>query len=293
MASYIIHGDDVTFDGKISYILYFTLFPESEAEQRMAKLRQNLKQAYPHAGMEDDDSPVFQDFKTVQQFLHGGGLPFECWRALLCNEPVHMDKAAVHQMQVMFTAFPEINIGKLTFNLQFRDVPTSQMVYLHHCNSNGAKIRFDAWGVSLSVHEMYQQFLKKMNFYGEHGQLAHLIELNRFGQMEDVSYIMKNEKPRMYGIISGDEGWNHIPAELAEARIQPDWSSRDFVEFITFGSNFLLLNLVDSPAAKRYRENQTSFGGTYYGGMNPYFVLNPAVAGVNHGIIYAVELVMP
>ena len=41
MASYIIHGDDVTFDGKISYILYFTLFPESEAEQRMAKLRQN------------------------------------------------------------------------------------------------------------------------------------------------------------------------------------------------------------------------------------------------------------
>ena len=292
MASYIIHGDDVTFDGKISYILYFTLFSESEAEQRMAKLRQNLKQAYPHAGMEDDDSPVFQDFKTVQQFLHGGGLPFECWRALLCNEPVHMDKAAVHQMQVMFTAFPEINIGKLTFNLQFRDVPTSQMVYLHHCNSNGAKIHFDAWGVSLSVHEMYQQFLKKMNFYGEHGQLAHLIELNRFGQMEDVSYIMKNEKPRMYGIISGDEGWNHIPAELAEARIQPDWSSRDFVEFITFGSNFLLLNLVDSPAAKRYRENQTSFGGTYYGGMNPYFALNPAVAGVNHGIIYAVELVM-
>jgi len=103
---------------------------------------------------------------------------------------------------------------------------------------------------------------------------------------------MKNEKPRMYGIISGDEGWNHIPAELAETRIQPDWSSRDFVEFITFGSNFLLLNLIDSPAAKRYRENQTSFGGTYYGGMNPYFALNPPVAGVNHGIIYAVELVM-
>ena len=68
----------------------------------------------------------------------------------------------------------------------------------------------------------------------------------------------------MYGIISGDEGWNHIPEELADARIQPDWSSRDFVEFITFGSNFLLLNLIDSPAAKRYRENQVAFRGTYY-----------------------------
>ena len=34
------------------------------------------------------------------------------------------------------------------------------------------------------------------------------------------------------------------------------------------------------------------FGSNYYGGMNPYFALNPSVAGVNHGIIYAVELVM-
>jgi hypothetical protein len=165
------------------------------------------------------------------------------------------------------------------------------MVYLHHCNGNGAKITFKD-GTALSISEMYQQVLKEMNFYGKHGQLAHLIEINRFGDLEDVAVIMQQEKKRMYGIISGDEGWNHIPEELADARIQPDWSSRDFVEFITFGSNFLLLNLIDSPAAKRYRENQVAFGGTYYGGMNPYFALNPEVAGVNHGIIYAVELVM-
>ena len=202
-----------------------------------------------------------------------------------------MEKAAVHQLQVMFTAFPEINIGKMTFNLQFQEAGTSQMVYLHHCNGNGAKITFKD-GTALSISDMYQQVLKEMNFYGKHGQLAHLIEINRFGNLDDVAVIMQQEKKRMYGISSGDEGWNHIPEELADARIQPDWSSRDFVEFITFGSNFLLLNMIDSPAAKRYRENQVAFGGTYYGGMNPYFVLNPEVAGVNHGIIYAVELVM-
>ncbi|MBQ2119380.1 MAG: hypothetical protein II197_00275 [Peptococcaceae bacterium] len=243
------------------------------------------------AHTEEDDNEIFRDFKIVQEFLHGGGLPSQCWRLLLCNEPVTMEKAAVHQLQVMFTAFPEINIGKMTFNLQFQDAGTSQMVYLHHCNGNGAKITFKD-GTALSISEMYQQVLKEMNFYGKHGQLAHLIEINRFGDLEDVAVIMQQEKKRMYGIISGDEGWNHIPEELADARIQPDWSSRDFVEFITFGSNFLLLNLIDSPAAKRYRENQVAFGGTYYGGMNPYFALNPEVAGVNHGIIYAVELVM-
>ena len=286
-----IYGDDTTFDGKISYILYFTLFPEQESAQRMKTLKADMLRNYPMAHTEEDDNEIFRDFKIVQEFLHGGGLPFQCWRLLLCNEPVTMEKAAVHQLQVMFTAFPEINIGKMTFNLQFQDAGTSQMVYLHHCNGNGTKITFKD-GTALSISDMYQQVLKEMNFYGKHGQLAHLIEINRFGNLDDVAVIMQQEKKRMYGIISGDEGWNHIPEELADARIQPDWSSRDFVEFITFGSNFLLLNLIDSPAAKRYRENQVAFGGTYYGGMNPYFALNPEVAGVNHGIIYAVELVM-
>lgn len=286
-----IYGDDTTFDGKISYILYFTLFPEQESAQRIKTLKEDMLRNYPMAHTEEDDNEIFRDFKIVQEFLHGGGLPFQCWRLLLCNEPVTMEKAGVHQLQVMFTAFPEINIGKMTFNLQFQDAGTSQMVYLHHCNGNGAKITFKD-GTALSISEMYQQVLKEMNFYGKHGQLAHLIEINRFGDLEDMAVIMQQEKKRMYGIISGDEGWNHIPEELADARIQPDWSSRDFVEFITFGSNFLLLNLIDSPAAKRYRENQVAFGGTYYGGMNPYFALNPEVAGVNHGIIYAVELVM-
>ena len=291
MSHSVIYGDTVTFDGKISYILYFTLFPEQNASQRMGRLKQEIKAAYPRTLFQEDASPIFDDFKTVQEFLHGGGLPFDCWRALLCDEPVTMEKAAVHQLQILFTAFPEINIGKLTFNLQFRNATTSQMVYLHHCNGNGAPISF-ADGTAWSVTQMYQQILKKLHLYGEHGQLAHLIEINRYGTLEDVPYIMEHEKKRMYGIISGDEGWNHIPESLAAERIQSAWSSRDFVQFITFGSNFLLLNLVDSPAAQKYRENQQRFGGSYYGGMNPYFALNPVVAGVNHGIIYAVELVM-
>ncbi|MBQ2994064.1 MAG: hypothetical protein IJD56_01055 [Peptococcaceae bacterium] len=291
MTQYNIYGDNLVCDGKTSYILYFSLFEETEAAQRMSTLRTDLANTYPQALFEDAEHPIFQDFKTAQEFLHGGGLPFECWRMLLCDTPVRMEKASVYKLQVLFTAFPEINIGKLTFNLQFRDTPTSEMVYLHHCNSNGAKLFFEN-GQAFSIKELYDLILNKMQFCGKHGQIAHLIEINRFGTIEEVPYIMQHEKKRLYGIISGDEGWNHIPYELAEERIKADWSSREFVEFITFGSNFLLLNLVDSPAAQQYRENQTGFGGTYYGGMNPYFGLNADIAGVNHGIIFSVELVM-
>ena len=291
MMQYYIHGDDVTFDGKISYILYFSLFEEHNAQQRMNSLKHDFKIAYPNALFENDDHPIFKDFKTAQDFLHGGGLPFDCWRVLLCDTAVTMEKASVNQLQILFTAFPEINIGKLTFNLQFKDTPTSEMVYLHHCNSNGAKLIFDDH-TAYSVKEIYDRVLQKLRFTGKHGQTAHLIEINRFGNIEDISYIMQNEKKRLYGMISGDEGWNHIPQDLADARIQADWSSRDYVEFITFGSNFLLLNLVNSAAAQNYRMNQTNFGGTYYGGMNPYFAMNASIAGVNHGIIFSVELVM-
>lgn len=163
-----IYGDDVTFDGKISYIFYFSLFHEREIETRMPGLKQEIKLAYPQALFQEDDSPIFQDFKIVQEFLHGGGLPFQCWRALLCDVPVRMERAAVYRLQVLFTAFPEINIGKLTFKLQFAEATTSQMVYLHHCNGNGAPIGF-ADGTARSVTEMYQQILKKLQFSGAHG----------------------------------------------------------------------------------------------------------------------------
>ena len=291
MTQYNIYGDDTTFDGKISYILYFTLFEDTDITQRMRTLKHDFTCAYPDALLEDADYHVFQDLKTAKDFLHGGGLPFDCWRVLLCDTPVTMEKASAHRLQLLFTAFPEINIGKLTFNLQFKDTPTSEMVYLHHCNSNGAKLHF-VNGDAFSIGEIYHKVLRTMQFYGKHGQTAHLIEINRFGNIDDVSEIMQNEKKRMYGIISGDEGWNHIPEELANERITADWSSRDYVEFITFGSNFLLLNLVDSLGAQNYRVNQKSFGGTYYGGMNPYFAMNAAIAGVNHGILFSVELVM-
>lgn len=299
MGQPIINGDTITLDGKISYIIYFTLFSEQTAAQQLGTQPQNsplwrrIEQSYPQAvlQMEAEENPIFRDFKITQEFLHGGGLPFECWRVLLCDQAVSMELAPVDKLQVLFTVFPEINIGKLTFNLQFTEATTSQLVYLHHCNGNGALLTL-ADGQQASVNTMIEQILQTLQLLGVHRQLAHLTEINRFGGIDEINQLMAQEKKRMYGIISGDEGWNHIPDALAEERIQPAWSSRDFVQFITFGSNFLLLNLIHSPAAQRYRDNQRNFGGQYYGGMNPYFALDPAIAGVNHGIIYAVELVM-
>lgn len=288
-----IFGDTITCDGKISYIQYFTLYPEKESAEKIAGLKDQIRQEYPSCHFQDEEelTPILQDFQTVQQFLHGGGLPFECWRALLCDVPVSMELANVQRLQIMCSVFPEINIGKMTFNLQYSDIPVSQMVYLHHCNSNGARITFPN-GEKYSISEMLTHFISRMHLSGAHHQSAHLIEINRFGTVDLLADVMANHKKALYGIISGDEGWNHIPQSLAEERIHCDWSSRNYVSFTVFGTNFLLMNLIHSSEAVKYRENQLAFGSEYYGGMNPYFALNPAIAGVNHGIIFSVELVM-
>jgi hypothetical protein len=41
-----------------------------------------------------------------------------------------------------------------------------------------------------------------------------------------------------------------------------------------------------------YRANRLNFDHTYYGDMDPYFTLDSDTAGVNHGILFSLELVM-
>lgn len=288
-----ITGDDIKIKGKSSHIVYFSLFGENETQDFEA-LYQRIRDHYPNATFEEEageEHHIFRDFKIVREFLHGGGLPFASKRILLMDRRIGMEKADVCKMQMMCTIFPEINICKLTFNFQFEAATTSQLVYLHHCNGNGAKIIFSEES-SFSVQELLDQFMRNVQLKGRHFQKAYLVEINSLGDMGDVSRIMKEESKRLYGIISGDEGWNYIPESLAEDRIKTDWSSREYVSFTAFGENFLLLNLIDSEAARQYRENQRNFGSRYYGGINPYFTIDPVMAGLNHGIMYAVETVM-
>ena len=96
MTQYNIYGDDIRFAGKTSYIMYFSLFEEAAAEQRMYTLPKDFQKTFPNAYYEDADHPIFHDFQIAQNFLHGGGLPFECWRVLLCDIPVSMVKASVY-----------------------------------------------------------------------------------------------------------------------------------------------------------------------------------------------------
>lgn len=80
MGQSVIAGDNITFDGKISYIIYFTLFSEQEAARQLGTqpqnslLRRRIAQVYPQAIFQDgvEEHSVFRDFKITKEFLQIG-----------------------------------------------------------------------------------------------------------------------------------------------------------------------------------------------------------------------------
>lgn len=96
----------------------------------------------------------------------------------------------------------------------------------------------------------------------------------------------------VYGIITGDEGIGYIPNELCQERLKLHWSSRKFVDVIAFGKNVLVLNSkTTSTTGKKYMEFQREWNLRYNGSDNrmKYFTTRPCMAGLDHGILQAVE----
>ena len=121
---------------------------------------------------------------------------------------------------------------------------------------------------------------------------TYLLEIKRFGDYEDAESLIAGESEKLYGMMTGDEGWRNVPHAMAAQRMENAWGSRDFMRLVAFGSNSLFINLSGSQLSGEYKENRRSFDARFYGDMNPYFLMDSSVAGVNHGIIFSMELVM-
>ena len=96
----------------------------------------------------------------------------------------------------------------------------------------------------------------------------------------------------VYGLITGDEGIGFIPNELCQERLKLHWSSRNFVDVIAFGKNVLVLNAkTTSTNGLDYMEFQRQWKLLYNGSENrmKYFTTRPCMAGLDHGILQAVE----
>lgn len=300
---------EVDIDANICYHFSFSIYDEevglrTDDEQ---ELRDAIRQAYPTAVFHDEaaaeEEVFFKELAIGERFLHGGGLPFNCFRVLLKDYDlqfgletrsaagIRKKEYDIKETTAFITVFPESDTVQVCICLSVMDAEENDYVYFRHVQGNGAKLR-NKDGRMLSIRDVFNEISGCLHRNVSDIAENYFLEIKRFGLHESVEEIVQTEPKLLYGMMTGDEGWKHVPAELAAQRLQNAWGSREFIRLICFGSNSIFFNLSQSPSAVNYRANRQNFDHSYYGDMDPYFSLDSDTAGLNHGILFSMELVM-
>jgi len=287
---------DYRFDARVNYQYSMSLFTQEDErsnEEKISHIYNHLKKNFSCLADWEEEAktdPVFSEIATVQNFLHGGGLPFACSRFLLRDLHLTFDDLPAEESAVILTVFPEFNAAQLKFCFKTKDRTTDEMIYLRQIFCGSAKFTaFD--GRKGTMQEWANRVMEAMDANCTNPELTYFVEIKDVGAEITVDELVDKEAQRLYGIMTGDEGWQFVPKALADERMSQSWGSREFTRVIIFGANGLLLNLVNSKASGDYLLRQHDFGGRCYGGINPYFLVNSDVAGLCHGVFHAQETV--
>ena len=296
-------------DANICYHFSFSIFDEEVGLRTddENELRDAIRKAYPTAVFDDEDAakeePFFKELAVGQGFLHGGGLPFDCFRVLLKDYDLQFtletqSSAGLRRRQyeiadtaVFMTVFPDSDTVQVFVCLSVLNAAENDYVYFRHVQGNGAKL-MNHDGRRLSIKDIFGEVSQCLNRNITDVIETYLLEIKRFDDYEDADDILKDHPEVVYGIMTGDEGWKHVPSDMAAARLENRWGSRDFIRLVSFGANSVFFNLSQSAKAADYRAERENFDHSFYGDMNPYFSMDSNVAGVNHGILFSMELVM-
>jgi hypothetical protein len=283
-----------SISGSVCYLRYVYLKNREGnwLETLLTALQRTYKTVYTDDEAGRAQSPLLRDLTTTKDFLYGGNLPFSVRRIVIGGFSVRSERFSIDDAQLVVTAYPRVGVISVAVGLEIRSASTEDFVFLRHMQGNGEPISvtFSGQTQTTTVNLLAQSVLEAAGLPLGNAQNFYLVELHDVNGCDNVPDLIEREPQRLYGILTGDEGWEYLPRELAVDRLSHRWSSREFVSVIAFGSGFLLLNLWDSPEAQRYRSHQDRFFHAYYGEMNPYFLLKSPMAGVNHGLFFAVEI---
>lgn len=283
----------------ISYQFSFSYYKEDRidhVEIQPEILKQRVREAFPNCIFEDDpeaeNHPFFKDYRTAKGFLHGGGLPFKNFRFLFDQYQLKIEEAEIGHSSVLMTIFPEVSIAQIQVFLNVKNSNKDFLVYMRHVQGNGRKLH-NRDGRDLSIRDIYNEVKDSLGCEITDVEETYLIEITKFDDYESAELLFEENSQALYGMMCGDEGFRHVPEDLAKLRLSANsWGSREFTKLAAFGSNTVFANLNQSRLAIEYRENRRSFDHQFYGDIDPYFLIKSDYAGINHGVIFSSELVM-
>lgn len=265
----------LTASGKVCFMQYFTLDGRTHP-----------------AGDETDGfaaEGIRQEFQNAENFLHGGKLHFPADRFFVGDLSIALRDIPILNAHAVVSVYREFGVCQVSVCLTVGDTAPDNLVYLHQIQTSTAPL-FTINGAPGSIPDLCASLLDRfVPVPATADSTAIIIELNRLGERGRAEDLTDEDCRCLYGILTGDEGWQHVPVALARERATAGWTSRDFVRAIVFGTNFLLLNFNRSDVHRDYLSRQYAFACQYHGALNPYFTMDAHTAGVNHGLFFSVE----
>lgn len=277
-----------SINANISHSFYYT---ESSYKNSTA-FEKAVKKAFPDAlhytmSLSTDD-PYITDMQSVERFLHGGGQTYRASRFFLkCFVP-DGKSSGFSGWCALLSYFEEFGIMSVSFHYSVCDVTTDRLIALRQMGVN-KKYKFG--NEELSCSELAERVAKRLGF-SKSMETSFLCEITKFGDYTDINEIEKNESSRLYGILSGDEGYAFVPESILKERLSKSWGSRSFIRLYAARQTFLFINMLNCSAHGDYLKREEEFATKTYGACDPYFYVGESPLTVNHGILFSVEFVM-
>ncbi len=200
---------------------------------------------------------------------------------------------------VILSQFPEVPTCSLMICFKLKDFTIEKLIYLRQCFYKDIKIDLIKSNkiekCKISIKEIFERYSNISGIFSNKYETVDIpytiLEINDFGGLNvDFNDIMVL-KP-LYGLLTCDEGWAFIPTDKVKSKLNIAWTTREFLRVFPHLDSCIVFNLVNSPEAKNYREYQRNFRKNYFDYIEQYYMYNPNIAGLNHGILYTVEMAL-
>jgi len=275
-------------NANISHAMYFSAAPVGGEKELDRKLKAAFKNTVMYSSKGEAGEQYTRDMQIVEDFLRGGAQTGKVIRYFLKDFYADPERNGLDGWCVMLTFFAKTNILALSFHYSLKDTDTDTLIARRQSGTGKEYIFPDG---TYSCKEIAKRVILGLGLEPSIDG-SYLCEITKFGDYTDIDNIRNEHANLLYGLLSGDEGYEFVPGYLVEERLGNFWGSRSFTRLYACHQSCLFFNLLKSPDYDKYLKRQTQYGTDIYGGPNPYFFIGESPLTVNHGVLFSVEFVM-
>jgi hypothetical protein len=182
-------------------------------------------------------------------------------------------------------------------NIELCECDVDDLIMLEQSHLGGKRGSVRSSAQDISIDELVAKYIKSIgkafNVPSETPQIrAKCIEICGFSnsqtnypQSEIKGLVPEKLYRPFYGLLTADEGWRFVPAEIAKDRMQLRWSTRSYLDVIAYQNAVLVINLEN----ENYKNTQTGIRKKYGHDLDPYFAFSTKIAGLKNGPLLRLE----